>query len=161
MKTKRDEMVELIEEKFKSIKRKDGSPYVNHLYAVEKNVMELVEKYKNMFHIDPYEHEYIQLIALGHDLLEDTDTTFDYLAENFDMDVAIEIDLLTRQPNQNYFDYVKSLIGAGWIVPMLVKLADLQHNMSDLPEGSLKDKYRFTQYLVEKELEQSVMWEQD
>jgi hypothetical protein len=29
-----------------------------------------------------------------------------------------------------------------------VKLADLQHNMSDLNEGSLKDKYRFAEYIL-------------
>lgn len=30
----------------------------------------------------------------------------------------------------------------------LLKLADLQHNMSDLNEGSLKDKYRLAHYIL-------------
>ena len=33
-----------------------------------------------------------------------------------------------------------------------VKLADLEHNLSDLKKGSLRDKYQLTQHILEEEL---------
>jgi len=32
-----------------------------------------------------------------------------------------------------------------------IKIADLTHNMCDLREGSLKDKYRLTKYILENQ----------
>lgn len=143
-------MVELIEDKFRNIKRKDNkTPYVTHLYAVEQIALEIVKKRK--FPIVPGA---ISVIALGHDLhediLDDPDTTFEGLEARFGTLIAADILLLSRPPSMNYFDFIMRLVGSRRIIPMVVKLADLTHNMSDLKEGSLKDKYRFAYDLILK-----------
>ena len=59
---------------------------------------------------------------------------------------------------ENYFDFImrinngdrsrEDFCGAFRVGMVSVKLADLEHNMSDLNEGSLKDKYRLAHYIL-------------
>ncbi len=68
--------------------------------------------------------------ALLHDVVEDTDITFDQLtACGFPEDVMDALRLLTHDDSVPYFDYVKEIRNNP--IAKAVKLADLKHN-SDL-----------------------------
>lgn len=86
-------------------------------------------------------------IALGHDLIEDTDVTIRYIEENFNEEIAIGISVLTKSVNQNYDDYISFISVHSSISP--IKLADLKHNMdaSRLKGLTKKDFDRMEKYM--------------
>ena len=92
---------------------KSGQPYILHPLTV----MQLLYT----------DDEELQCIALGHDLLEDTNTTLDHLIDLFTLRIVAGILALTRPPGLSYTLYkaqVKTNPDA-----IRVKLCDLQHNM--------------------------------
>ena len=79
-----------------------------------------------------------------HDVIEDTEVNLEAISKAFpDIHILQALAKLTRHEGQTYFDFIKEVIDNGSIIAKIVKIADIQHNMSDLKEGSLKDKYRF------------------
>lgn len=143
----------LAAEKFKDIKRKDGKPYFTHLEAVAQIVDD------NYYDLIPDQarenwggHKLLVMaIAYLHDIIEDTDTTMEDLKElGFPPLVYETVEILSRRKDETYFDFIMRINDSGpfCIAAKAVKLADLQHNMSDLNEGSLKDKYRLAEYIL-------------
>ena len=66
--------------------------------------------------------------ALLHDVVEDADVTLDDLrAQGMPPAVVFAVQLLTRAPETDYFEYVRALKPNA--VAREVKLADLAHNM--------------------------------
>ncbi len=77
--------------------------------------------------------------ALLHDVVEDTDITFDRLiAEGFPDAVIDALRLLTHDPAVPYMDYVKEIKSNP--TATAVKLADLQHN-SDITRLDTIDEW--------------------
>lgn len=101
-------------EAHKNQKDKTGLPYVFH-----------------PFHLAEQMHDEVTtIVALLHDVIEDTDITFDDLRrEGFSEDIISALKLLTHDPAVPYMDYVE-LIKTNPIAKA-VKIADLTHN-SDL-----------------------------
>ena len=88
-------------------------------------------------------------VALLHDIVEDTDVTFEDLKELGFNDVVIKnLKLLTRKDNENYFDYIKNIRDSGEYIAYCTKVADLEHNMdlSRLKEVTDKDIKRKEKY---------------
>ena len=93
---------------------KSGVPYVFH-------PMHLAEQ---------MEDEERTCVALLHDVVEDTDTTFEWLAEQgMPESVIAALQLLTHDDSVPYLDYVRKIKENP--IAASVKLADLRHN-SDL-----------------------------
>jgi (p)ppGpp synthase/HD superfamily hydrolase len=93
---------------------KSGMPYVYHPFH-------LAEQMPN---------ENATIVALLHDVVEDTDRTIEDIAElGFNEEIIEALKLLTHDDNMPYFDYVKRL--APNELARMVKIADLTHN-SDL-----------------------------
>lgn len=65
-------------------------------------------------------------VALLHDVMEDTDVTVAELAGQFPPRVMEALRLLTHDPSEDYFDYVKRIRENP--DASAVKLADLRHN---------------------------------
>lgn len=87
------------------------------------------------------------VVALLHDVVEDTDTTFDDLESmGFSDRVIAAIKLLTRQDTTDYFEYVKKISTDP--IATKVKIADLNHNsdLSRLNKVSEKDIARVEKY---------------
>ena len=87
------------------------------------------------------------VVALLHDVLEDTDVTEDELrAEGFTEPQLDAVKLLTRTKDEDYFDYVKRIRGNA--LAKTVKLADLEHNSDRTRIGTFseKDEIRFQKY---------------
>lgn len=96
---------------------KSGKPYILHCLTVMNGIM---RKYP-----DDYE---LMCIAVGHDLIEDTDVTFKDLEAIGATERVIEgIDYLTKHNGQTYDEYVECLMNNK--DAMLVKLEDLKHNL--------------------------------
>lgn len=144
---KLDKITEFVKEKHKNQKRKDGKPYFTHLEAVAKNI----EGFKSFLEKKGLLSYYEDLIIAGwaHDGIEDQGITDEEFEKNGFSENSIElIKNVTKREGENYFDFIHRIAEAGTL-SIIIKLADLQHNMSDLNEGSLKDKYRFAQeYLL-------------
>lgn len=109
---------------------KSGVPYVYH-------PIHLAEQMKT-------EDECI--VALLHDVVEDTDITFEQLEEEFSNTVIQALKLLTHDKSVEYMDYVRNLKDNP--IARNVKLADLHHNsdVTRLDEMSEKDKLRHKKY---------------
>ena len=93
---------------------KSGMPYVFHPFHLAEQM----------------QTEETTIVALLHDVVEDTDYTLEDLsAMGFDPVVIEALTLLTHDENVPYMDYVRTIKDNP--VAKAVKLADLQHN-SDL-----------------------------
>lgn len=92
---------------------KAGKPYILHPLAV----MSLLDS----------EDEELQCIAIGHDVIEDTDATFQDLVNIGMTDRVVSgIKCLTKMPGQTYEEYKAGVFSNR--DAMQVKMADLRHN---------------------------------
>jgi GTP pyrophosphokinase len=149
------------EQKHAGQKRKDGKPYFTHVEAVA-NIVNM-----DWFMLIPREaqnnwnkcKDQVVAAAYLHDVIEDCGVTKkDLLDAGFSEMTAEIVEALSKKPGENYFDFIMRIhngnrptydsCGAFRVGMVAIKLADLQHNMSDLNEGSLKDKYRLAHYIL-------------
>jgi (p)ppGpp synthase/HD superfamily hydrolase len=135
-------------------KRRDGKAYFTHVEAVAKYVN---EEWLNLIPIQAQGiwcqfKEHIVAAAVLHDTLEDTNTTKEQLlAEGFSVMTVETVDTVTKRNGENYFDFIMRIRDSGpySVGAVVVKLADLAHNISDnAKEGSLLDKYRLAEYIL-------------
>lgn len=100
--------------------RKDGSPYLGHLFAVAAEVAD-----------DPA----AMIAALLHDLIEDHGDELPgcYIETVYGEEMGALIDALTHRPSEPRVDYIGRVIDGGPIARR-VKLADLVHNYSHLED---------------------------
>lgn len=94
---------------------KAGKPYILHPLKV--------------MHYLKTDDEELMVIALGHDLVEDTFITPGDLMLTYDMGYRITtaIIALTKKEGQSYEEYKEQVFGN--VDAMRVKMADLRHNM--------------------------------
>lgn len=103
-------------------------------YAIENPVLYEEEK------------EDVYILAMFHDLLEDTDATYKELinisgmSEEFLKD---QLGVLTKSKNENYIDYIKRLKESGYRWAYVVKLADIKDHLmqKETLTDRLKEKY--------------------
>jgi len=110
---------------------KSGVPYVFHPFHLAEQMTD----------------EAATIVALLHDVVEDTDGTFaDLEAVGFSREVMDAIRLLTHEDATPYMDYVNRLKDNP--IARRVKLADLRHNsdMSRLDEVTPRDLARAEKY---------------
>ena len=94
--------------------------------------------------------ELTTIVALLHDVVEDTDLTLDDIAGDFPPAVIDALRLLTHKPGTNYLDYVRALRNNP--IAATVKRADLLHNsdesrlalcpISEAEKNRLRQKYQ-------------------
>lgn len=93
---------------------KNGMPYIFHPIHLAEQMID----------------EKTICVALLHDVVEDTDITFDQLEkEGFSKEVIDALKLMTHDDSVPYMEYIKSIKTNK--IASAVKLADLKHN-SDL-----------------------------
>lgn len=114
---------------------KAGQPYILHCLKV--------------LHYLDSEDEELQCIAVGHDLLEDTQCDTCALYEEGMTDRIVKaIDALTKIPGQTYEDYKQAVFANE--DAMRVKLADLKHNsdIRRMKDATQKDFDRVARYMA-------------
>ena len=127
---------------------KAGKPYFHHPLRVMKYLRS-----------DDLE---LQLIALGHDLFEDTSVSPQILAElGFSERVIAGITALTKQRGQSYVEYQLAILAS--YDAMRVKLADLEDNMdlTRLPFIQDSDLRRYGRYAQFKQIITEALVEYD
>ena len=93
---------------------KSGMPYVYHPFHLAESMKD----------------EYTTVVALLHDVVEDTDYTLEDLAEmGYPKEVVEALSCMTHDPDTPYMEYVAKI--AENPIARAVKIADLLHN-SDL-----------------------------
>ena len=78
------------------------------------------------------------IVALLHDVVEDTEVTFEDLEKEFSKTIIDAIRLLTRDKSVDYMEYVKNLKSN--TIARKVKLADLRHNSDSTRLIKITDK---------------------
>lgn len=99
-------------------KRSNGDNYIIHPIRVSQEVKTMRQK----------------IIALLHDTLEDTETTYDELVLTFGVDIAIPVLALTKCEGQSYEEYIEQVKLNSDAVA--VKIADIADNLSDAPSDN-------------------------
>ena len=106
--------LELVLKVFDEKVDKGGLPYFNHLFKVYGGVSSYDEK----------------IVALLHDIVEDTDITFNDLEEfGYDNNIIDALKILTKKKGEYYPDYIDRIINSNNKIAVSVKLSDLKHNM--------------------------------
>lgn len=110
---------------------KAGAPYLLHVLRVMMRLDNMDEK----------------IVALLHDVVEDSEVTFEELAnEGFPKKILKAVELLTKTENKSYEDYIQEIKMNE--LARVVKLADLKDNMniSRLKNLTEHDKLRIKKY---------------
>ena len=116
---------------------KSGLPYVFHPFHVAEQMTD----------------EATTIVALLHDVVEDTDYTLeDLAAEGFGKDILEAVALMTHEDDVPYLDYVAKLKDNP--IARAVKLADLAHNsdLSRIGEVDEETRERLEKYKKAMEL---------
>jgi (p)ppGpp synthase/HD superfamily hydrolase len=100
------------------MRRGDEEPYVCHPIRVAEMVKERGGS------------EEAVLVALLHDVVEDTEVTLAELEQAFPPAVTEAVCLLTHDKSVDYYDYVRNLKPN--VIAKKVKLADLAHNSDEI-----------------------------
>jgi (p)ppGpp synthase/HD superfamily hydrolase len=143
----REKAIEIATAAHAGQKRKNtGEDYITHPLKVAEIAEQIfLEEFRPKFSdgADVIARK-IYIVGVLHDVIEDTDVSMETIFNAFpDIHIVQALAKLTRHEGQTYFDFINEIIQHGSIIAKIVKIADIQHNMSDLKEGSLKDKYRF------------------
>ncbi len=123
-----------------------GNPYILHPLKV--------------MHYVKSSDEEVQCIALGHDVIEDTDVTYKDLREAGISDRVIDgIRALTKVPGQTLDEYKAGVFANR--DAMLVKLADLRHNtdirrLKGVTEKDLARMEKYHRFYMEIQAQLSV-----
>ena len=114
---------------------KSNVPYFFHPLTVAQNAINL-----------GFDDENTIIVALLHDVAEDTDITIEEMTKEFGDEVGAALSLLNHDKAVPYMDYVNNLKDNK--IARAVKMADLTHNMdlSRLIEVTEKDLERVEKY---------------
>lgn len=128
-----EEALKLATEKHKGqIRKISGKEYITHPIAIA----------------DKFTDENHKIVAVLHDIIEDTDTT---LGELYNLGLENKlikyIDILTRKKDQSYLWYI--LLTKQYDFTKSIKIEDLKHNLSDgLLSKCHEDKYLLALYIL-------------
>lgn len=133
-------------------RKNSGAPYISHPIAVANIAVSDIARLQAIS--CKLDLEIIAIVALLHDVLEDTDATdlsirelFKDQSSGFIRKILDALDALTKRKDETYLESIKRVMDNR--IARIVKKADLTHNMSDLKPGAQKDKYRLALFILE------------
>jgi len=144
--------LQIATEAHKGQTRDNGEPYITHPIAVAGLIEEKA---------DTTPVNVVKAIALLHDVGENCGINevqlYGFLchystgitARKYINRVVNAVSVLTRKKDQSYAQYIAFIANATWCAAATaVKLADLQHNLSDHKPGARRDKYELAVALL-------------
>jgi len=123
-------------------KREDGTDFVNHPITVAHVVEHLAPE----FGLEEFVNE-AMVIAVLHDVIEETDVTYRQLLDNFPFYIVRGVKTLTRIDEEGYGDYIKRIMEDR--VCCMIKIADIEHNMRTIEGTKMsaeKKRRRYKKY---------------
>ena len=124
-----EKAVEFMMKKHRGQKRKQGTPYHTHPLAVAKLLKE-----------KGFPIEY-QVAGLFHDLIEDTDCTYEEIIALSNEDVAEAVRLVSKTDGYVIAEYVGNIKQND--MARMVKIADRIHNLSESPNANRKFQAKY------------------
>lgn len=124
-----EKAVEFMKQKHGNQKRKQGTPYYTHPLAVA----ELLKS-------KGFSEEY-QLAGLFHDLIEDTNATYEEIIALSNENVAEAVRLVTKTDGYVMDEYIGNIKEND--MARMVKTADRIHNLSEAPSANRKFQERY------------------
>ncbi len=91
-------------------------------------------------------------VSVLHDSIEEAPEYEKMIRKEFPKKVLEAIKVLTRIKGENYFEYIMCIRDSHDADIISIKVADIKDNLKDHNEGSRKDKYRFSLYVLENAL---------
>lgn len=121
----------IIDEAFKDKVDKAGRPYIGHLFRVYYTVL-------NGYNVSGNYSDDVLEACLLHDLIEDTDWTFEQLLPRVSKKTFNLVKILTRNKNEDYFTYINRVKKDPDAI--IIKLADLKDNMNMTRLNNITEK---------------------
>ena len=116
-----------------------GLPYLTHVTSVAMEVIYACEQAK----LDKEKADMAITCALLHDVVEDTEFTYDDIFDEFGLEIAEGVESLTKDKNlpkkEQMSDSINKLLAQPYEIQM-IKLADRITNMQKPPEDWESDK---------------------
>jgi len=115
---------------FKDKVDKGGHPYIGHLVRVWESIEnERRQKCEDNKSTLSLFYDKACVVAVLHDIVEDTDITLDDLKEKgFDDEIVVAVDAITRREDETkYFDFIERVKKND--IARIVKIYDLEDNM--------------------------------
>jgi (p)ppGpp synthase/HD superfamily hydrolase len=140
--------------------RQNGDDYITHPRAVASIANSLYDPKENYGTSQPLGEELpiIKIVCLTHDILEHWGLAHTHEELKKEIQEAIicppmvlecwmlALDVLNKN---NYLSYMGHILTVKHhALARIVKLADLEHNLSNLPPGDLRDKYELAQFIL-------------
>ena len=125
--------LQIATESHKGQKRRNGDEYITHPIRVANSFKKSDD---------------LKIIAILHDVVEDTTTTVLDLAVHFDEHIISAIIALTRHKDENYYDFIMRCKKNK--LAKIVKISDINDNLTDLKAGNQRDKYNLAKHLLEE-----------
>ena len=119
-------------------RKNSGLPYITHPIAVA-----------DAFHYSCWYHrDTCRIVAILHDTIEDTSLTFDELNKLYapSIDVMDALKAITKTEGQTYLDFILQVRKNR--IATYVKVEDIRHNLSDLEDGNLREKYLMALWML-------------
>ena len=114
--------INFVKELFDGKVDKSGSPYINHIMGVFNIVQDC-----------SYE---VKMIALLHDIIEDTD--FDLRTLDISEEIIKAVEILSKRGGERYEDFIRRIVDSGNKDAIMVKYADVMQNMLPWRLNNLK-----------------------
>lgn len=147
-----DNALEIANKCHKNDVRRNGEPYMNHVIRVA--IITFNNLSSNLYTIGAIDLNSLAnyvAVALLHDTVEDKHITLEQLSGyGFDAAICRAVDDLSRRKDyvESYFHFIMRVCGSSNKYSKVIKLSDLEDNMSDNKEGSQLDKYRLDHYVI-------------
>ena len=123
---------------------------------VERYPMDVLEHAERVMDlVKPFGKDYM-MVALLHDIIEDTEVTMEDLINSLHTEfvIADDIFMLTRKPNQTYFEYMDDIIKRGSRRAKIIKYYDILDHLNN--KATLKPTLE-KRYLKAKEMLEEVI----
>lgn len=98
----------------------------SHAGQVDKSGLPYIEHPKRVMAMAKTEAE--QIVAILHDIVEDTEVTLEYIETTFGKDIRDAVDAITHRPHEPNEEYYQRVIANN--VAHMVKFYDITDNMS-------------------------------
>ena len=132
-----DDTVALVTEAHAGQTDKAGEPYVDHVLRVFERTRKRLDTLG--ISIDAQDRDEILHAALLHDIVEDTDHTFDQLRDMGYADATVRrVQLLTREDDgRPYQEEIEEIAASGDLGAIVIKLSDNEDNSDQVRAAKL------------------------
>ena len=115
------------------VRKGSGEHFIVHPLGVSK-IVEEIAPYYNFTNIN-----FLKVVSVLHDTLEDTDFTEERMIELFGTNVTNTVKILSNRKKKQYELFIDDIINSGNRNAMIIKVADISHNLPTA-EGVISDK---------------------